>query len=71
MRNLLEFLHKYHHWFLFVLFEVLSMVLLFQFNNYQGSVWFTTANAVAGKVYEWDAAVESFFTMAENNEMLT
>ena len=71
MRNLLEFLHKYHHWFLFVLFEVLSIVLLFQFNNYQGSVWFTTANAVAGKVYEWDAAVESFFTMAENNEMLT
>ena len=71
MRNLLEFLHKYHHWFLFVLFETLSMVLLFQFNNYQGSVWFTTANAVAGKVYEWDAAVESFFTMAENNEMLT
>ena len=71
MRNLLEFLHKYHHWFLFVLFETLSMVLLFQFNNYQGSVWFSTANAVAGRVYEWDAAVESFFTQAENNEMLT
>ncbi len=47
------------------------MVLLFQFNNYQGSVWFSTANAVAGKVYEWDAAVESFFTMSHNNEMLT
>ena len=71
MKNLLEFLHKYHHWFLFVLFETLSMVLLFQFNNYQGSVWFSTANAVAGRVYEWDAAVESFFTQAENNEMLT
>ena len=71
MKNLLEFLHKYHHWFLFVLFETLSMVLLFQFNNYQGSVWFSTANAVAGRVYEWDAAVESFFTQAENNERLT
>ena len=71
MKNLLEFLHKYHHWFLFVLFEALSMVLLFQFNNYQGSVWFSTANAIAGRVYEWDAAVKSFFTQAENNEMLT
>ena len=71
MKNLLEFLHKYHQWFLFVLFEALSMVLLFQFNNYQGSVWFTTANALAGKVYEWDAAVESFFTMSRNNEQLT
>ena len=71
MKNLLEFLHKYHHWFLFVFFEALSMVLLFQFNSYQGSVWFSTANAIAGRVYEWDAAVESFFTMAQNNEMLT
>lgn len=71
MKNLLEFLHKYHHWFLFVFLEALSMVLLFQFNSYQGSVWFSTANAIAGRVYEWDAAVESFFTMAQNNEMLT
>ena len=71
MKNLLEFLQKYHHWFLFVLYEVLSMVLLFQFNSYQGSVWLSTANAVAGRVYEWNAAVESFFTQAHNNEMLT
>ena len=71
MKNLLEFLHNHHHWFLFVLFEALSMVLLFQYNNYQASVWFSTANAIAGRVYEWDAAVESFFTMSRNNEMLT
>jgi rod shape-determining protein MreC len=71
VKNLLEFLQKYHHWFLFVLYEVLSMVLLFQFNSYQGSVWLSTANAVAGRVYEWNAAVESFFTQAHNNEMLT
>ena len=71
MKNLLEFLHNHHHWFLFVLFEALSMILLFQYNNYQGSVWFSTANAIAGRVCEWDAAVESFFTMSRNNEMLT
>ena len=71
MKNLLEFLQRYHHWFLFVLFEALSMVLLFQYNHYQNSVWFSTANAFAGQVYEWDAAVESFFTQAKNNEQLT
>jgi rod shape-determining protein MreC len=71
MRNLLEFLQRYHHWFLFVLFEALSMVLLFQFNHYQGSVWFTTANALVGSVYEMNAAMESFFTQAQNNEQLT
>ena len=50
MRNLLEFLNKYNHWFLFVLFEVIGLVLLIHGNSYQGSVWFSSANAVAGKV---------------------
>ena len=50
MRNLLEFLSKYKHWFLFVLLEVISMILLFRFNTYQGSVFFSSANIVSGIV---------------------
>ena len=50
MRNLLEFLSKYYHWLLFLVLEVVSFVLLFQYNSYQGSVWFSTSNAVVGKV---------------------
>lgn len=71
MHNLVEFLAKYNHWFLFILLEVISMVLLFQFNNYQGSVWFTSANAVAGKVYEADAQVKSYFNLSTVNAELT
>ena len=71
MRNLVEFLVKYNHWFVFALLETVSVVLLFQFNNYQGSVWFTSANAVTGKVYEWESAVRSFFALRETNESLT
>lgn len=71
MEALLEFLKRYHHWFVFLLLEVISAVLLFQFNSYQGSVWFSTANAVAGKVYEWDSAAESFFSLTTVNEELT
>ena len=70
MRNLLEFLAKYNHWIIFVLLEVVSAVLLFRYNTYQGSVWFSTANAVAGKVYEWNSAVESFFSLTRVNEEL-
>lgn len=47
------------------------MMLLFQFNSYQGSVYFTTANTVAGKVYEWSSDLESFFSLTKNNEQLT
>ena len=71
MRNLLEFLSKYYHWLLFAVLEVTSFVLLFQFNSYQGSVWFTSANAVVGKLYELEANVESFFSLTKVNKDLT
>ncbi|EJP28113.1 rod shape-determining protein MreC [Prevotella sp. MSX73] len=71
MHNLIEFLAKYNHWFLFILLEVASFVLLFQYNSYQGSVYFSTANVVAGKVYEWNSAVETFFSLTKVNQELT
>lgn len=70
MRNLIEFIKKYNHWFVFVLLEAVSFVLLFKFNSYQGSVWFSSANAVAGKVYEVDAAVKNYFSLTKINEQL-
>lgn len=71
MRNLLEFLSKYNHWLLFVLLEVVSMVLLFHYNSYQGSVWFSSANAVTGKVGEIGASVSQYFHLTDVNEQLT
>ncbi len=71
MHNLLEFIYKYHHWFLFVLLEAVSIVLLFRFNSYQGSVWLSSANAVTGRVYAWSSAVESYFSLAKVNESLS
>ena len=71
MHNLLEFLAKYNHWFVFVILEVVSFVLLFQYNSYQGSVWFSSANAVTGKLYEWNANVETFFSLTKVNQQLT
>lgn len=71
MRNLLEFLQNHFHWVLFVVLEALSGILLFQYNSYQNSVWFTSANWATGKVYEWSSWMESFFSMSTNNEDLT
>lgn len=71
MKNLIAFLAKYHHWFLFVLLEVASGVLLFQYNSYQSSAWFTSANYVVGKVYQADAAIRAFFSLTRVNEELT
>lgn len=71
MNNLIAFLVKYYHWLLFLVLEVASAVLLFRFNSYQGSVWFTSANYVAGKVYEQEAAVTQYFALTTVNEELS
>ena len=54
MRALLDFLVKYYHWLIFIALEGISLVLLFQFNHYQNSVWLTTANTVVGRINDWE-----------------
>lgn len=71
MRNLLAFLAKYNHWFVFILLEVISFALLFRYNSFQGSVFFSSANAVVGKIYEYRSDVTTFFSMSQNNKRLT
>lgn len=71
MHNLLDFLARHNHWLLFVLLEALSFVLLFSYNSYQGSVWFSSANAVTGKVYSVSSSVGQFFSLVDVNRRLT
>ena len=71
MQNLIEFLTKFNHWIVFLLLEVFSFVLLLTYNSYQSSVWFTSANTIAGKAYELSSEVESFFSLTAVNEELT
>jgi rod shape-determining protein MreC len=70
MKNLLEFLQRHFHWILFVVLEVLSIMLVLRHNSYQSSVWFSSANALTGRIYEWSSAVETFFSLTKVNEEL-
>ena len=71
MHNLLEFIKKYNYWFLFFVLEIISMVLLFRFNNYQGSVWFTFANDVAAKVNGYYTEMVAFVNLKSVNKQLS
>lgn len=71
MHNLLDFLAKYYIWFIFVILEVISCLLLFQYNSYQGSVWLNSSNVVTGKVLEISSDIESFFSLSKVNRQLT
>ncbi len=55
----------------FLILEALSGWMLFSFNAYQGSVWFTQANAVAGYVLEQEAKVLQYVHMTDRNFQLT
>ena len=71
MHNLLAFLSKYYHWLIFLLLEVVSGVMLFKYNSYQGSAWISSANAVVGKIYEWQSGIEHFLSLSQSSEQLT
>lgn len=71
MSSFIERITAYIHWALFLLLEALSGFLLFQYNHYQGSVWFTQANSVAAQVHEWEAYVLSYLRMPTENAALT
>ncbi len=71
MNNLIEFITRHIQWLLFALLEIVSIVLLVRFNGYQGSVFFTSANAVAGKLYELDSSIGSYFALSDVNKDLT
>ncbi len=70
MRNLLDFIIKHDYCFLFILLEATAIVLLMRFNNYQQSVLFSSANAVAGSVYRLSGEVKSYFHLREDNAVL-
>lgn len=70
MRNLLDFISKYYHWLVFLALEVTSLVLLFSYNSYQGAAWISSANTVAGMVYEGRSKVTSYLALDERNRDL-
>lgn len=71
MRNLINFILKYNCWFLFVVLEIFSFTLLFRFNHYQGSVFFTSANWITGLMYEATSNISGYFSLREiNNDLV-
>ena len=71
MNNLIEFLQRFNHWILFFFLEIISITLLFTYNGYQSSVWFSSANSLSGIFLEWDSNFDNFFSQGEINNKLT
>lgn len=50
--------------------ELISFAILFRFNNYQGSAFFTSSNQLAGMVYEAANQVTGYFNLRTINDDL-
>ena len=70
MQQILNFLIKHNHWFLFILLEGISFVLLFSFNRYQNAAMFTSTNEFAGNIYSFMNDVDGYFGLSDENEAL-
>lgn len=70
MRALFNFLVKHNDWFLFLLLEGISLVLIVRFNNYQSATFFTSAGSMAGNVYSAFVDVNRYFHLKKENDGL-
>lgn len=70
MGSLLNFLVRYSSWFVFLIYVLLSCILLFGSNDYQRSVYLTSANTVTSGAYETVSDVKGYFALKSINEKL-
>ena len=70
MRDLIDFILNYKHWFVFLLLEIVSLLGLFRSNGYQNSVYFTTANSIVGYTYSTISSVTSYLHLGTVNREL-
>ena len=71
MAALIEFIKRYNFWFIFILLEVASFVMLVRFNSYHGSLWFTQTNSAVAKINKVYTDLEAYIHLDEVNRKLT
>jgi rod shape-determining protein MreC len=70
MRSLLRYLLKNYAFLLFLLLEVFSFILIFNFNTYQKARYLNSSNKITGTVYNTYNAIGRYFTLASVNRKL-
>jgi rod shape-determining protein MreC len=70
MRGLFRFLQKNYAFLLFLLLEVLSFTLVYNFNSYQRSKYLNSSNKVTATIYNSFSAVGNYFSLASVNRKL-
>ncbi|WP_346855061.1 rod shape-determining protein MreC [uncultured Draconibacterium sp.] len=70
MRSLLRFLVKNYGFLLFLFLEVVSLVLVFNYNSFQKSKYLNSSNFVSAGLYSTINSVSQYFDLARVNKHL-
>jgi len=70
MQNIIRFLAKYSTILLFVVLQSCALYLLFNFNSFQQSVFFSSSSWVNGRIFSAQESITGFFYLKQNNEAL-
>ena len=70
MGSLIRYLIKNHALLLFILLEFFSLILFFNFNNYQQVKYLNSANRISGAIYAKIDRVSGYFNLATINQKL-
>lgn len=70
MKNLLNFLLRYGAWFIFSILVIISFAILFTYNSYHSSIYFSSANAISGSIYGVTSEISEYFNLREINKSL-
>ena len=71
MRNLYLFFRKHYFYFLFLLLETVSLVLLFRYNEFQNAAVYTASEQLAGSVASLTRNITEYFSLKSTNRVLT
>lgn len=71
MRNLLIFISKYNAFFLFIIFEIISLTTFVNYNNFQKATFISSSNAVVGNIYLKADQITDYFKLGITNDSLS
>lgn len=70
MRNLLIFITRYNAFFLFIIFEVASLVIYIKYNAFQKATFINSANTVTGNIYGRVNGLYDYLSLDKVNDSL-
>jgi len=70
MRNLLIFITKYNAFFLFLIFEISSLIIYIKYNSFQKASFINSTNKVTGNLYAKADEFKGYLSLKEVNDKL-